>query len=271
MTLTPQKPILLALSALLCGALACASLGPGDVDPTDAPEPTEVFETEAPEPTEEEPIDEPTEEPTEEEPTEEPTAEEPTEAPVGGGEVLFEDDFAFDNERWTIGDEGSSIVSIHDGVLDIEIIEEQYMGWSHLYDDEFSDVRIAFDAEPRNDDDQPSWGVVCNYADPANFYYMSFGADGYYAIARYLDDEYLVLSDEDGNYVESQLIQKGKSSYRVEALCAYGVFELWVDGKRIAAVEDDALTGGTVGLLLETFDGNQAQVLFDNVVVTSVD
>lgn len=268
MTVLRHRPLWIGLSALLSGTLACASLG-GDLPATEAPDfPTPVLETDVPEPTEE---DAPTDEPTEEEPTEAATEEQPTEVAQGDGDVLFEDDFEVDNERWTIGDEGASVVSIHDGVLDIEILEPQYMGWSHLYDDDFSDVRIAFDVEPRNEDDQPSWGVVCNYSDSQNFLFMSFGADGLYGIARYLNDEYAVLSDEDGNYIESELIEKGKSSYHVEAVCANGEYELYVDGKRIASVEDDALTGGTVGLLVETFDGDYAQALFDNVVVTTVD
>ncbi len=266
-----HSPSLLALSALVIGALACASLG-SNGGPTEAPErPTDVVATDAPEPTEETPTEEaPTEEAPTEAATEAPTDETPTEAPQTDGEVLFEDDFAADNERWTIGDEGSSIVSIHDGGLDVEIIASQYMGWSHLYDDEFSDVRVVFDVAPKKDDNQPSWGVICNYADTKNFYYMSFGADGYYAIARYLDDEYLVLSDESGNYVESTLIEKDKASYHVEATCANGSLELRIDGQRIASVEDDALTGGTVGLMVETFDGDHAQAIFDNVVIYGV-
>jgi hypothetical protein len=269
-----HRPALLALSAMLAGALACASLNAGTTDPTTEPiEPTLALETDLPEPTEDSPTeDAPTEEPATEEPTVESPTESPTEAPQGAGEVLFEDDFETDSERWTIGDDSSSVVAVRDGVLDIEILVDQYMSWSHLYEDTFDNVRVAFDVAPSAENTgDPSWGVVCNYADTENFYYMSFGSNGYYAIARYLNDEYLVLSDEDGNYVESQLIEKNKSSYQVEATCANGTFELRVDGKRIASVEDNALTGGTVGLLVETFDGDYAQALFDNVVITAVD
>jgi hypothetical protein len=257
-----HRPAFLALAALLAGSLACASLGG---NPTDVPlVPTIERETDRPEPTDEEPIGDATEEQATAEPTES-DSEDPTEAP--SGDVLFEDAFDEDSERWTIGEETASTVTIHDGVMDIEILESQYMGWSHLFDDEFSDVRVEFDVEPEPEDQPASWGVICNYADSANFYYMSFGSDGYYAIARYLDDDYLVLSDEDGNYVESELIEKDKSSYHVEATCANGSFELMVDGKRIASVEDDALTGGTVGLMVETFDGSHAQARFDNVLI----
>ena len=95
-------------------------------------------------------------------------------------------------------------------------------GWRGLIarDFTFDNVRVEVDVEPQPDDPNGAWGVICNYADSENFYYMSFGSDGYYAIARYLNDKYEVLSDSSGNYVESALIEKGKSSYHVEATCA---------------------------------------------------
>lgn len=243
--LIPQRSVFIAIGALLAASLACASVGGPTGGSTDTP----------PDLTDR--------------PIQEATADTPTAAPQG--DVLYEDDFETDKERWTIGEETASVVSIRDGVMDIEILESQYMGWSHLYDDTFGNVRVEFDVEPQPDDPNGAWGVVCNYADSQNFYYMSFGSDGYYAIARYLDDEYLVLSDGDGNYVESALIEKGKASYHVEATCANGSLELKVDGKRVGSVDDDALTGGTVGLMVETFEGSHAQAYFDNLFVYPAD
>lgn len=241
MLVTRQRSAFVAIGALLAASVACASLGASTGGSTDTP----------PDPTKG--------------PVVEPTSEASTEAPPDG--LLYQDDFETDTERWTIGEETASVVSIKDGVMDIEILESQYMGWSHLFNDTFDNVRVEVDVEPQPDDPNGAWGVICNYADSENFYYMSFGSDGYYAIARYLNDEYLVLSDSGGNYVESALIEKDKSSYHVEATCANGTLELKVDGKRIGSVDDDSLTGGTIGLMVETFEGSHAEAYFDNLLV----
>ncbi len=241
MLLTQQRSAFAAIGALLAASVACASFGGSTGASTDTP----------PDPTKG--------------PVVEPTSDASTEAAPDG--LLYQDDFAKDTERWTIGEETASVVSIKGGVMDIEILESQYMGWSHLFNDTFDNVRVEVDVEPQPDDPTGAWGVICNYADSQNFYYMSFASDGYYAIARYLNDEYLVLSDTSGNYVESALIEKDKSSYHIAATCSDGILELNVDGKRIGSVEDDALTGGTIGLMVETFEGSHAEAYFDNLLV----
>lgn len=241
MVLTRQRSAFAAIGALVAASVACASLGGSTGSSTNIP----------PEPTKG--------------PVVEPTGDASTEAPPDG--LLYQDDFAKDTERWTIGEETASVVSIKDGVMDIEILESQYMGWSHLFNDTFDNVRVEVDVEPKPDDPTGAWGVVCNYVDSENFYYMSFGSDGYYAIARYLNDKYLVLSDPSGNYVESGSIEKGKSSYHIAATCANGTLELNVDGQSIGSVKDDSLSGGTIGLMVETFEGSHAEASFDNLLV----
>jgi hypothetical protein len=271
----------LAGAALLAAGLACNAVGGlgNGIEPSATPRPpatraapaTEA-PTEAPEPTDE-PTDEPTAEPTDE-PTAEPTTEEPTVPPEDtavpeAGAILFEDDFEADVNGWDVDTNDTAGRLFRDGVYVIQVFNTVWFAWANPETDAFTDVHLRVNVSNVGGND-PAFGVLCGYQDADAFYFLGFGDDGYYGIARIEGNDFILLTGDQNSWVQSDDIELFQDSYDLEADChADGTLRLIVDGVTIAEARDTAPYGaGGVGLFVQSFDNVPVEVEFDDLVVT---
>ncbi len=278
--------MLLAAALLLMAGLACNAIG-GLANGADATPTARPTRTPAAEPTEAEPTaEEPPEEATAEEPTEAPTDEEPTEAePIAeattgaestlvpqNGEVLFEDNFDEDVNGWDVDSDDTTAREFRDGIYAIQVANTVWFAWSNPVTDDMTDVHMAVTVRNTGGND-PAFGVICGYLNSDAFYFMGFGDDGFYAIARIVGNDFVLLTSDENSWIQSDQIEQFQDSYQLEGSCAAdGTLTLVVDGVVIDQVQDsDPYGAGGIGLFVQSFDNVPVEVEFDDLTVTALE
>jgi len=188
-----------------------------------------------------------------------------------GPKVLLKDDFSDSSSGWGTGTDSESSLEYQDGKYVVKIEETDLLVWGTQEADDISNVHIAVEAQNVGGAVDPTFGIICNYQDDQNFYYMGIGVDGYYAIAKYESDELTIMTGEDNQWVQSERIELDADSYSVEADCGNGRLSLYVDGVRIDSVEDQAFSQGQIGLFARSFESTGVEVHFDDLVVTELE
>jgi hypothetical protein len=120
---------------------------------------------------------------------------------------------------------------------------------------------------------EDTFGIICRAKDD-QYYALEIGNDGWYGIGRVNGDEYTSLTEPDGDRTTTDAsyaitkAQAEEESYRLRADCIGDTLSLYVDGEKVAEVQDDALRSGGVGLTAYNYDAPRTEILFDNIVVS---
>ena len=188
-----------------------------------------------------------------------------------GSDALFTDDFSDSSAGWDEDSSDSSTVEYRSGKYVIGITVESWLAWANPSPKDFENIHLEVTAGNTGDAQDAGFGLICNYTDDGDFYYLAMSVDGFYIIAKKEGDSTEALSDADNQWLASEDIAVNQTSYLIGADCADGTLTLYVDGTQIASVEDDTFTSGSVGLIAATFDGSDsAEVTFDNYEVTQL-
>ncbi len=188
----------------------------------------------------------------------------PSSDDTGMTQVLA-DDFSFAaSSEWNLEDSEKVERDIADGVFSLRINAPNTDGWSS-YPQNFADVVVEVDAAKIAGPDVNNYGVLCQYQDSDNYYFLQLGSDGTYAISRNLGGDVTMLVD----WTPSAEILTGSATNRIRAECRDGMLGLYVNGTQLALVEDDTFTSGRIALGAGTYDEAGVQVNFDNLVVKS--
>ena len=280
----PSRMIVLAALALLAAGLACSAVSSltgeratATPQPTTPPveDPTEEVVGEPTEAVSEEPTDGVVEEPTEA-PTEE-VVESPTltfeDTPAApAGTVLFEDNFDEDVNGWDVDGDDTSAREFRDGAYSIQVFNTVWFAWANPETEAFNNIHLQVTVSNAGGND-PAFGVLCSYLNPDAFYFLGFGDDGFYGIARVEGSEFNLLTGDGSSWSQSDDIELFQDSYVLEADCHDdGRLRLTVDGVLIAEAQDTVLYGaGSIGLFVQSFDNVPVDVVFDDLVVTQIE
>ena len=115
-----------------------------------------------------------------------------------------------------------------------------------------------------------SFGVVCNYQDDGNFYFMGIGSDGRYAIFKMMNGQPAYLSSPKVEWLASDKIPVNAESYQIGATCASGSLTLSVNGKEIATIHDSTFSQGDVGLAAMNDQKSPSLISFDDFTLEAV-
>jgi S1-C subfamily serine protease len=183
--------------------------------------------------------------------------------PTTDTDVILTDPFDDASGGWYAESSDDVLRDIAGGELTIEVVTPNFSGWSDLADLSLSDVIVEVDARKVSGPDLNAFGVMCRYLDSDNFYALEIGSDGTYAIYRYVGGDYASLV----SWTPSDAIATETSSNRLRAECVGNRLRLSVNDAIVADVTDDSLSGGTLALIVESFDEGGVAVAFDNAVV----
>lgn len=192
---------------------------------------------------------------------------------IGGGDgALYKDDFSDSNTNWSTGADDTGSLDYESGEYVFRITTTKLFIWGRPHEDDLSDIHVEVKARNTGEAQDPTFGIICNYQDDQHFYYLGIGPDGYYGIVKVEGDDDIFLSDEDGQdeYLQSEAIAINADSYQVAADCANGTLTLYADGQQIATAQDASYTQGDVGLFASSFEETNAEVHFDDFVVTAI-
>jgi len=187
-----------------------------------------------------------------------------------GGEdgLLFEDRFGNPRSGWGSNSQDAFDRGYEEGEYFIELYEPDWFVWA-VPDRRFTDVDVAVEARRVSGATDGHFGLLCRYRSPGDFYYLAVTADGYYAILRLANGEPEVLTGD--GFLPSAAVRADGSPYHIRAVCRGEEIALYVNGEQIAAVTDDLLRRGDVGLGVGSGPSGAIRIHFDNLTVAAVE
>ena len=193
-----------------------------------------------------------------------PAAQDTPPPPPPPPNVLLEDDFSDPDSGWEEGDYEGGSVGYKDGVYFVRSESSGDVMWG-VASQHFTDIVIDVDATqvlaPSNDDN--SYGVKCREQPDGDGYGLVISGDGYYSIQIVVDGDWDPLVD----WTTSDVIRQGNATNHIRAVCDGSTLTLFVNGQRLALIEDSTFTSGDIALTATTFEVESTEVHFDNLVV----
>ena len=194
-------------------------------------------------------------------------------APVAGGPdvsdvrvgtpTLFET-FRQDNGKWQLGPSSSGDRSIADGMLIIDVADENKLVWS-IYDgspDEFADFYVEVDVAYLSGPMESSFGIAFRMEDSDNSYLFEITPTGKYQFSELLNNEWETIVA----WTASNALNKGQSSENSLGVLAVGDWiVLLANDRELKRIRNDTFSVGWIGLAASAYDKVGTEVGFDNL------
>lgn len=180
-------------------------------------------------------------------------------------EVLFSDDFSDESSGWVTYDEYDGRVAYLNGCLyikDYTAYEGAMYSESQHY---FTDFILEMETWLVDGTDYNWHYIGCRLRDDDNYYGFGIGADGTYAIAKWVDGSqtYFVRS------TYSSYINQGVGAVNlIHIECIGSSLSLSVNGHLLWEGTDATFSGGDIALGADALAGTFTEVAFDNIVVS---
>jgi hypothetical protein len=189
------------------------------------------------------------------------------------GDVLLQDDFS-SSSGWGTGTDSDSSVEYDtaNGTLKMVVNTKNWFVWSTPNDQDYQNVHMEVTGINNDTDPTTAFGLMCNQQTVNDsFYYFAITPAGQYAIAKAslaASDTFLTNEDK---WEYSDLIKKNAPSYRIGADCGNGMLTLYVDGQKVASVQDGTYASGGVAVFVWSGEeATSANVSFDDFLMTKL-
>lgn len=194
------------------------------------------------------------------------------EATVSASPILYRDNFGNPESGWRVYSESYGSANYENGEYVLKALSSDGVGG--IYADQiFTNIRIQVVARNTGQADDVKFGLGCNtqsYTEFENKYLAGISSDGYYAIIKTENGISTFLTDPKSNtWLKSSEITLNAPTYKITFECAFEKLTLYVDGKRIASVNDSNFTQGMVGAFILPYLQSSPEVRFDSIVITS--
>jgi hypothetical protein len=183
---------------------------------------------------------------------------------ASSGSLLFQDDFSKTSSGWLVGQDSAGQVAYDGGGIRI-FVSQPGAARLTVPSLRFTDVHIEADTIKLTGPDNNNFGLVCRYQNESNFYFFEISSDGYYTIGKYIDG---VMSLIGMTQMRSHnAIHQGSAINHLRVDCSGYSLVLYVNGEKLAGVEDMDLKSGDVGLIAGALKTPGTDILFDNFSV----
>jgi hypothetical protein len=192
-------------------------------------------------------------------------------SPPSTGKVILSDDFS-SAEQWGTGTDSDSAVEYVNEALNFIVYTEGYFVWSTPDNEVYQNVHIEANVVNNGTDSTTAFGFICDKSEGNDFYYLVMTPAGQYVIALASDGGKDVFLTNNDAWADSDLIAVNANTYHVGADCGNGALTLYVDGKKIASVNDSTYASGHVALLVWSGDeaGMTNNVSFDDFMMSEL-
>ena len=180
--------------------------------------------------------------------------------------MLLSDTFETEANQWSILTGVKSNVEINNGELSFQVKDRNVFYFTNPTG-KFTDVDLTFEATLAEGPNANSmFGGQCRKRDDSNFYLFAISGNGFYAVTKYVDDDWQHLVE----WTKSSAIKTGKATNTLRLICSGEALQLWVNGVRLVTLKDSAFKTGQIGLVVGTFDETSpnSRVVFDNLSAT---
>ena len=185
-----------------------------------------------------------------------------TRQPLEAGSLQVLDDFNGVDPNWETGKFESGTGTIANGELRIRSETVSSASTTIYYDVTFGDQIIDVDVTLVGGTDD-NWQTVICRDNGDDYYDLGISADGYYLIDIWIDGTRLnkSLGPSSSSYIRTGA--NVSNSLHVE--CVGERLSLWINGNFLAELTDTNISGGRVGLSVDSIGGEFSNVAFDNV------
>lgn len=190
--------------------------------------------------------------------------QEPSQSETTNEGVLFSDDFSDPASGWEVADYDTGSVGYTQGKYFVTSTEPGSAMWG-VAGKNYADVMIEVDATqvsaPSNSNND--YGIMCRLDFAGNGYTFNISGDGFYSIQKMVDNEFVDLVE----WAESNKIRTGNATNHIVAICHGQTLALFVNGTKLAEVNDSTYTTGDIGLAATTYETQSTEIQFDNIIV----
>jgi len=179
--------------------------------------------------------------------------------------LLSTDDFSYG--FWP--DEGSEGVRFRYTMGGYTILNrsEQTIVWA-TRSDQYAGVRIEVTGKRIAGPMDGYYGLVCNFANGGNYYFLGVGPDGWYGIGVQASNKMTWLIE---SVDTTGVVLTGGAPNVIRADCLNGALSLWVNGTLLATTKDNTFSGGAIGMGVGNRGTPGGEVLFDDFSVYQVE
>lgn len=183
--------------------------------------------------------------------------------PTGG--VLFSDNFNQDRGDWEVYSDENGEVFYEGGWLHVINYTTAPIDTVTLLDGNYSDFILEVDTKLVDGTDDNWHGIVCRFQDVSNYYAFAISADGYYLIAKFVDD---IVTDLEPITPSEHINQGWDTVNSVIIECNGNRLTLSVNGHTLGSVTDSTFSSGAIGLTCTSWAGTLSEITFDNLVIS---
>jgi S1-C subfamily serine protease len=177
------------------------------------------------------------------------------------GNVILSEDFSDNSNDWFIGESSDGRADISGGKLLIDVYTESYVVWSDL-PETYNSALMVTNAQALNPVGDGDFGFVCGMEDSGNFTALEISEDGYYAIWKYENDQFVSLVD----WTYSNALPQG-GVYTLAAYCGPDKLYLAVNNTLLVETVDPNFNPGRIGLIAGCFQNPNIRLGFEDFIV----
>ncbi len=181
------------------------------------------------------------------------------------GSILYQDDFSNSSSGWIQGSDERGSTQYVDNAMRIFVSSDVSSELTLQDSLSFADARIEVDSTKADGPEDNDFGIVCRYQDENNFYFLEISSDGYYGIGKYRNNQLVLIGSEQMQSADA--IMQGNTTNHLRADCVGNKLSLYVNGVKLAEVDDPDFLAGKVGLIAGTFKTPGVDIRFDNFSV----
>jgi hypothetical protein len=115
------------------------------------------------------------------------------------------------------------------------------------------DFTLEVSVAPHPGPDFNAYGIIYRAQDAANYYALSVGGDGYYAVLQSIDDQMHPLVP----WQQFPHVRRGAQANRLRVRCAGATCTCYINDEYATTVQDDAWLSGAVGVWGQSLDGGE--------------
>jgi hypothetical protein len=126
-----------------------------------------------------------------------------------------------------------------------------------------ANVRLEVSGQRLNGPIDGYYGLICDFSDGQNYYFLGVGADGWYGIGVKKNNVMTWLKEG----MDTQHVFTGPATNQLRADCYANTLNLWVNGYLIATAKDPTYSAGWIGMGVGNRATSGTEVLFKNLLV----
>lgn len=186
-------------------------------------------------------------------------------------ETLLDDDFS-DDSIWGLFNDSTASIKYDGEALRMKAFKKNWIIWSTPNGEFYENVHTEVTAYNNDGESTTAFGIICYQQEStSSYYYGVITQVGEYAIAKAEEGETDIFFTNNDKWGSSTLIPKNANSYRIGMDCGNGTLSLYVNGKLVDSVHDNAYASGSSGLIIWSGENvNSADVTFDDFLLKSL-